>query len=421
MRKFYIPFVAALIALAVSAPAAFAAQKTLRVVAVNHPFVEAIREMIPAFEKETGIKVNLEMYGEDQLGQKLTTEFTAGSSNIDVFTTRHLQEGRVMHKNKWYADLAPYLKNAPGYDFDDFTEGAKATVTYDGFITAIPVVNECHVMYYRKDLLKAKGLSVPATIDELYAAAEKITDKKKEIYGVALRGQRSPLITQFSSFLYSYGGDFFNAKTRKATVNTPEALAAIEMYGKLLKNCGPEGALNMSWPQASAIFAQGKAAFWLDASSLYQNVLDPAKSTVADRTGVAPFPAGPAGSKMYNITQWSLAVNNGSKQKDESWKFLEYMTSKKSITFIQGERSNQCARKSVWASPSGTKGFNAEWAAAVAASAAGVPYDRPQVVAVGEARDIIGEAVVAAIEGKNFKSVAESANKRFQELIDREK
>ncbi len=417
MKKFHGVLTAVLIvAMAFVSPASAA---TLRVVAVNHPFVEAIREMIPGFEKQTGIRVNLEMYGEDQLSQKLTTELTAGSSNIDVFATRPPQEGRVMHRNKWYADLAPYIKDTPDYDFDDFTDGSKATVTYDGFITAVPMVNECQVMYYRKDLLEANGLKVPATIDELYAAAEKITDKKAEIYGVALRGQRSPLITQFSSFLYSYGGDFSSAG--RATMNTPEAFAAIGMYGRLLKNCGPEGALNMSWPQASAIFAQGRAGFWLDASSLYQNVLDPAKSTVADKTGVAQFPAGPAGSKMYNITAWALAMNNGSKQKDDAWKFIGYMTGKKGITFIQGEKSNQCARKSVWTTPEGTKNFNKEWAAAVAASAAGVPHDRPEVVAVSEARDIIGEAVVAAIEGRDFKPVAESANERFQQLLDREK
>lgn len=402
--------------------AAAAAPKTLRVVALNHPFVEAVADMIPGFEKETGIKVKLETYGEDQLTQKLTTEFTAGNSNIDVFATRPPQEAKVMYRNKWYTNLTPYIQKTPDYDYNDFTDGSREIVTVDkDFIIAIPVVNECHVMYYRKDLLSAKGLKVPATIQELYDTVGKLTDKKKDIYGIALRGQRSPLITQFSSFLFSYGGDFFDSKTRKATINTPEALAAIAMYGNLIRNYGPEGALNMSWPQAAAIFAQGKAAFWIDASSLYKNVMDPEKSAVAAQTGVAPFPAGPKGAKMYNISQWALAINSTSKQKDEAWQFIEYMTNKKGTTYMQGEKANQCARKSVWDTEAGTKNFPKDWAKAVAASASGVPYDRPQVIAVGEARDIIGEAVVAAIEGKDYKAVAKSANEKFQQILDREK
>src|SRR6185312_5763274 len=64
----------------------------LRIIGANHPWTEAIEPLIPKFEEETGIKVKLEKYFEDQLTQKLTTEFTAGSSSIDVFMIRPLQE-----------------------------------------------------------------------------------------------------------------------------------------------------------------------------------------------------------------------------------------------------------------------------------------------------------------------------------------
>ena len=47
-----------------------------------------ITPLIPQFEAQKGIKVTLENYGEDQLNQKLTTEFVAGTSDIDVFMQR---------------------------------------------------------------------------------------------------------------------------------------------------------------------------------------------------------------------------------------------------------------------------------------------------------------------------------------------
>jgi multiple sugar transport system substrate-binding protein len=326
-----------------------------------------------------------------------------------------------MARNKWYENLEPLARNAPGYDLDDFSKSSLNCVTINGVVTSIPLVTEAEVLFYRKDIVEKHGIKVPGTLDELVSAVKKVTDKPNEIYGFVARGQRSPLITQFSSFLYSHGGDWYDQATRKATVNTPEALAAMDMYGTLLREYGPGGVLNMSWPQAVAVFSQGKAVFYTDASSIFPNMLDPAKSIVADKTGVIVFPKGPKGSRMYNVTAWGIGIYSGSSNKDAAWKFIEFMTNKAGITFIQGERGVQCARNSVWNSPDGIKNFHPDWAKAVADSADGVSYDRPVVVAVGEARDIIGDAVTASIEGKDFKAVANSANAKFQAILDREK
>ncbi len=391
---------------------------TLRLVGANHPWQVAIEPLLADFEAATGIKVNFEAYGEDQLNQKLTTEFTAGGSDIDVFMQRPLQEARVMQMNGWYEDLTNCVAD-PAYDFADFADGAVGTTTVNGVLTGIPIVTEQEVLYYRKDLLEAAGLEVPKTLDELKAAAEALTDKDNEMYGFVARGQRSPLVTQFSSFLYSSGGDWFDAD-RQATINTPEALAAIDLYGTLLREYGPPGVLNMSWPQAVAIFAQGNAAMYTDASSIYANVLDPTLSEVADKTGVAVFPAGPAGSVMYNVTSWGLAMPSSSKNKEAACEFIKWATSKDVVMKTQGEGAVPGARESVWADPAGAAAFPADWVAAVAASANGRGYDRPLVTAVTQARDIIGGAVVTAIEGGDFEAAANDANAQFQELLDSE-
>lgn len=391
---------------------------TLRLVGANHPWQVAITPLLADFEAATGIKVNFEAYGEDQLNQKLTTEFTAGGSDIDVFMQRPLQEARVMLMNGWYEDLANCVAD-PDFDFADFAEGAVGTTTVNGVLTGVPIVTEQEVLYYRKDLLEAAGIAVPTTLDELKAAAEALTDKDNEMYGFVARGQRSPLVTQFSSFLYSSGGDWFD-ENRQATINTPEALAAIDLYGTLLREYGPPGVLNMSWPQAVAIFAQGNAALYTDASSIYANMLDPEKSAVADKTGVAKFPAGPAGSIMYNVTSWGLAIHSGSQNKEAACEFIKWATSKEIVAKTQGEGTVPGARKSVWADPAGTASFPADWVEAVAASADGRGYDRPLVTAVTEARDIIGGAVVVSIEGGDFTTAANDANAQFQTLLDGE-
>lgn len=392
----------------------------LRVVGANHPWMETLAPKIPEFEAATGMKVTLENYGEDQLNQKLTTEFTAGTSDIDVFMQRPLQEARVMQQNGWYVDLLDMAKNDTAYDFADLAAGALGTETVNGVLTGIPIVTEQEVLYYRKDVLEAAGVAVPTTLDELLAAAEAVNDPANDFYGFVARGQRSPLVTQFSSFLYSYGGDWFDAD-KKATVNTPEALAAMDLYSTLLREYGPPGTLNMSWPQAVAVFAQGKAAFYTDASSIFPNLLDPEKSEVADKTGVAVFPSGPAGSVMYNVTSWGLSMYSGTDNQEAAWAFISWATGKEMSLYIQGEGGVPGARSSVWADPQGASKFPADWVAAVQASANGRGYDRPLVTSVTEARDIIGQAVVTGIEGGDLAAAADKANTEFQALLDNEK
>jgi multiple sugar transport system substrate-binding protein len=398
---------------------------TLRLVAANHPWTEAIRPLLPEFQSQTGITVNLEALGEDQLSQKLTTEFTAGNSDIDVFMQRPLQEARLYSQNGWYSDLNEFVKDAQrtpsDWNFADFRAGAIGTTTVDGKLTGIPIVTENQVLYYRKDLLEAAGIAVPTTFEELQAAAAKLHNPDAGIYGFVARGQRSPAVTQFSSYLYSFGGDWFNPETGQATLDSPEAIAAFTLYGDLLRNYGPPGVLNMSWPQAVAVFGQGKAAMYTDANSIFNNLLDPSKSQVADKTGIAPFPAGPKGANVYSVTSWGLAMAANAKNKPAAWEFIKWATSQEVTTKVQSAGAVPGARESVWQSDAGKAKFPADWVAAAQAAANGRSYDRPLVVQVGKARDIIGTVITASIEGQDVAAAAKQAQQEFQTLLDSEK
>lgn len=404
-----------------NAPAANAkpyAGQTLTFVMANHPWSDAIKPLLADFEAKTGIKVVTQNYGEDQLSQKLTVSLTASTSSPDVFMYRPLQEGKLYYKNGWLQPLDTYVSKDPSWNWGDFNKGSVGTVTVDNKISGVPIITEQEILYYRKDLFQKAGLQPPKTIDELVSDAKKLNDPANGVYGFVSRGQRSPAVTQVSSFLYSYGGDW--DKAGKATVNTPEAIQAFTTYGNLLKNYGPPGVLNMSWPQAMGIFAEGKAAMLTDADSIYSNALDPKKSTVADKVGFAVFPAGPAGSKPYNVTSWGLTINSKSEHKDAAWEFVKWATSEEIVMKTQ-QKGNPGARDSVWNSPQGSTGFPAELAPIIKQSAAiGVNHDRPVVVGVGPARDIVGNIVTEAISGHDVKAAADKAETDYQALLDKE-
>lgn len=402
------------------APAAkpFAGKK-LTVFTLNHPWSDTIKPLVQQFEASSGMKVDFQVIGEEQLQQKLAVQFTSNSESPDVFMYRPYMDKILYHKNGWVAPLNDYVNKDASYDFADFAKSSIEAVTIENKIESIPVFTDQFVLYYRKDLLEKNGIAVPKTLDELAAAAKKLHDPSKDFYGFVGRGQRNALVTAVSSYVFSQGGDFM--KGDKAAINSPEAIKGFQTYASLIKDYGPQGVLNMSWPQASAIFAQGKAAFYTETASVYKNTTDPEKSLVKDKIGFAKFPAGDAGAKPYNITAWSLAMNSKSANKDAAWEFIKWATSKENVLKTQ-RAAAPGARTSVWNQKEGVETYPADLAAAIQETMKiGVGHNVPEVISVGEARDAVGSVVVKAVLGENIKAAADQANAEFQAIIDKDK
>ncbi len=215
---------------------------TIRFLANKHPWTSAIEEYIPQFEADTGIKVNLEVLPEDQFRQKVLVELTTGAGTVDVFMSMPPQEGLKFHSAGWYEPLQDYIANpaltSPDYDAADFLAGVMGAETISGDVIGIPIMMENEVLYYRKDIFADKGIAVPTTMDELKAVAAQLNDPANDFYGFTARGKGSAAVTQFSTFLYNYGGEWLDAD-RKPIINQPEAIAAFETYGGLLKDYRP--------------------------------------------------------------------------------------------------------------------------------------------------------------------------------------
>jgi multiple sugar transport system substrate-binding protein len=393
------------------------AGKTLSIYLANHPWVDNLRTLVPEFEAQTGMKVDIQSFPLDQQVQKLTVQLTGGATAPDVMYFTPLQDGKKFFKNGWLLPLDEYVKKSPQIDFEDFSKPSVASISIDNKLAGIPLLSEQEILYYRKDLLEKAGLQVPKTLDELEAAAKKLHDPANGFYGFVSRGQRS--LMKPASYLFSEGGDFM--KDGKATINTPEAISAFTRYANLLKNYGPPGVLNMNWPQAMGLFAQGKVAFYTDANAIYSNAIDPDKSIVKNNVGYALFPAGKAGSKPYNVTSGALGINSQSANKDAAWEFIKWATSKE-IMLKEQQKNVPGVRNSVWNSPEGVSGFPAQLIEVIKESnKVGVGYDRPQVINVSEARDAIGDIVTKGVLGEDIKAAADKANQAFQAIIDKEK
>ncbi|MDX9809532.1 MAG: sugar ABC transporter substrate-binding protein [Sphaerochaetaceae bacterium] len=392
---------------------------TLRVLDTPHPLIDGLKAFVPEFTEKTGIKVEFEDLATDQKSQKLLVELMAGSSTIDITTLRPLNELKLFGLNKFAEDLNPYLANDTEYDLGDFLDAAIESCTFEGQLLGVPLYNERAILYYRKDLFQQKGIEPPKTLEQLEQYAKMFNDPKNNFFGIVARGRVNQLITGgFASYLFSFGGDFNTLD--KALMDSPEAIKAMKFYANLLRSYGPPGIENYNWPEAAALMAQGHVAMFTDADAIYLNVADPAKSPFADKIGYAVFPAGPAGAKPFNVVVEAMMLNPNSKQKEAAVEFIKWATSKDVTLRIQ-QRGLSMSRASVWDDPSSTKSWPEDLVKVmVESNKIAKGYDRPRVINVAEARDILSRPILIGFEGGDIEAAAKIANAEFQALIDEE-
>ncbi len=178
----------------------------------------------------------------------------------------------------------------------------------------------------------------------------------------------------------------------------------------------------MGWPEAMAIFTQGKAAFYTEADSLYKNATDPAKSKVTDTGRLRAVPGGPRRVEAVQhpvVGAW--ASTRPPSNKANAWKFIEWATSKEQ-TLAAAEGRRPGARASVWADPEGTSTFPKDLVAAIEASAKdGVGHDRPRGRQGCQGpRDRRRADRATRSPARTPSAAADTANTAFQKFLDDE-
>lgn len=387
----------------------------IRVLFANHMWSDAIIPHLDEFTEATGITIVKEELAEDQLSQKLAIELASRSADLDAFMIRPLQEVKQFQKNGWLMDISELIAD-PSAEADDFIPSALEIFKNGAAYFGVPLITEREILYYRKDLLEEKGIAVPTTMEELEAAAKTLNDPDNGVYGVVSRGLTAAAVTQFSAYLRAFGGDFLDAEGNSA-IGTPEAVQAFKFYGDLLRNYGPPGVESMHWQQCAALYAQGKVALYTDADSLFNNVVNAEDSVVVGKTGFAVVP----GNKPYNVTSWGLSVGAFTEKKGAAMEFLKWAAGKEATTTTQAN-GVPGARESVWNNPEANVKFPPDLVQTIAESApVGVGSDRPLVISVGKARDLIGQAIVVAIEGGDVDAAAKTASEGFQAVIEEDR
>ena len=393
----------------------------LRFMVSVHPWTEWAQKQLPALEADTGIKLNLEILYEDQLRQKLPLTLRSDPGAVDGFFTLPSWDAAAFSRARWYAPLEPMIGSdltAPDWEVADFFPNILNIHRYSGQLVGIPISTEVQALFYNKAMLAAKGVTAPANLDQLMAAARALNDPAGNVAGFVTRGDGVQALYTFAPFLFAYGGRWLDDQGKPELGGAP-FINALKYYGEILRSAGPPNILGMQWKTSYPLFQQERAAMFQDAVNFLAYFRDPGQSRIVDKVAMMPVPAGPSGSHS-TVIAWGPAIAASSKKKEATWTAIQWLTSKKNMLAASLATTLPSSRKSVFAADEYIKAAPAGVIDVVQSQIANaVPNGaNPLVVQVPETRAAIGQAIVAALRGEDVTKAANEAQKQVLVIIN---
>ncbi len=391
-----------------------ASAEELTIATVNNADMIIMQELSPQWEEQSGHTLNWVILEENVLRERVTTDIATNGGQFDIITIG-AYEAPIWGAAGW---LTPLDDFGDAYNYDDIFESVRNGLSADGTLYAVPFYAESSFTFYRTDLFEAAGIEMPEnpTWTQIRDFAEQLHDPDNEQYGICMRGKAGwgENMAVVGTMVNAFGGRWFD-ENWQPQLDSPEWNQAINFYVDLVANYGPPGASNNGHNENRALFADGKCAMWIDATSAAGYIYNPEESTVAETTGfvAAPTEVTPNGNGWF--WAWALAIPASSTKQDAAKEFLQWATSAEYVSLV-GETKGWVAappgtRASLYENPAYTEA--APFAETVRQSILSadpanptrdpVPYTGIQFVAIPEFQAIgtaVGQQVSAALAGQ---------------------
>jgi sorbitol/mannitol transport system substrate-binding protein len=326
-------FVAGIVALASLAGTAMgrSAGKTISVAIVANPQMQVIASLTPSlFTSKTGIKVNYTILDEGKLRQITTRDVGSGGKSFDAVMIG-MYEAPQFGAAGLLQDLTSQAKGDAAYNYNDLIPAVRGGLSVNGKLYASPFYAESSFLMYRKDVLAAKGLTMPShpTWAQVATIAQKVNSSS--MAGICLRGKPGwgDLGAAFTTVLNTFGGTWWSStpdgKPAAAQVDQPAFKTALNFYANLVQKAGEKDAANSSFNECLAQYQAGKVAMWYDAT-VAAGLLEAKDSPVKGKNGYALAPVDKTKASGW-LWSWALAIPKSSPDPTDAWKYIAWATS----------------------------------------------------------------------------------------------
>ena len=134
---------------------------TLRALVYPYPVTKAIRDMLPEYEKQTGVKVEWEEAPFSEALSKQMAELIARTDRYDIFTISNKFVGAEAGTGQLLALDDLIAKAGAALDWQDFIPKQRQMFAYKGKPYGIPLSSNILMCAYRKDVFDQEGIKVP--------------------------------------------------------------------------------------------------------------------------------------------------------------------------------------------------------------------------------------------------------------------
>ena len=310
--------------------------KTIHILMEDVPDTAYVQELVPKFEEETGIKVEIESISYSTMHEKLAAQLIAGTSSYDVMVVDYYWTGEFADAG-WMLPLDDYIKE-DSFDTSSYLSSIMAqNGLTDGKMLQLPFYNYAMCLVYNTEIwgdaeLKAAyekefGAELtPVDVDvETYLQEVKFISDfygKDELAGLVQQGGRGdPIAMEWLNWYFGMGGDWFDADG-KSLLNSDTAVKAAELYKDAILNASPTGSINYNLDDAQMTLASGKAA-----SMINYNWQIPALNNMEDSVTAGQFALTYAPGHSSNVGSWGWAIPHNAADPDLSWQFLKWVES----------------------------------------------------------------------------------------------
>ncbi|HET7881480.1 MAG TPA: extracellular solute-binding protein [Acetobacteraceae bacterium] len=294
-----------------------------------------VEEVAPAFEKETGVKVDFTLLPIDALSARLKAELNSGSSGIDIIQWTAPYAGWLApHMEDHEKLLAASASKHPDFDWDDFLPSIRDMASYQGKLLGIPYRVTASILNYQKPLLAEVGFDkAPENWNEFLKALVATTKAgAPNRYGLGIWGRQGPaMVGGFTPFLRGNGGRYFDPANWNIEINNAQAVEALQYYGDLMtkyKVVVPD-AITWEFDEIVAGGQNDRYAMTITLAPYGTLINDPKLSKTAGKWGwaVAPGAHSQADSRV-SVGGWTFGVPTACKNKDWAFGFIQMACSK---------------------------------------------------------------------------------------------
>ncbi|MCB1497812.1 MAG: extracellular solute-binding protein [Bauldia sp.] len=290
-----------------------------------------IEDLLPEFEEQSGIDVDLQILPYPQLRQNSMADLVGGTANSDVYMQDITWLGEWA-TNGYVRPLDDLIeRDSAEVDLDDILPGAFDSLSkWDGKTWSMPFGAYYFLMYYRSDLFDKAGIAPPKTFADITAAADKLTDPSANLWGIAMPYRRgTPIASWFLATYTGAGGRLLPDAPQDFTpsLDTPLALDTLTAYLKWLEDA-PSGAIDYHWNDQTVAMQTGRIAMAGTFSINGTEFAKPDVSLVSDAIGYTYMPVAKEGDpNTIPFGGWAVAINANTDKVEPAWKFIKWVSS----------------------------------------------------------------------------------------------